>query len=325
MLYDVVVVGELLVDFTPHGISEGNHPCFERNPGGGPANLACAVAKLGGKVAFLSQVGDDMFGQALKHIVEKEGVDCSQVRLSGEYKTTLAFVGLDEQGERSFSFYRKNGADTMMETKEFDLSVLNHTNYFFLSSVLMAEGMSRQMSFDCLEYAKEHRIPVVFDPNLRENLWESAEEMKKYVIKTLPYANIVKVSEEELMFLMESKEIEQAAKAMREQYDLDILLVTLGKDGCSAYTKKGVVHHKGFQVEIPVDTTAAGDSFNGGFLSKLVSYDKSHMECTLEEIAECIKVGNAVGSLTVTKRGAIAALPTREEVEIFLNREALGR
>lgn len=321
MMYDVVAIGELLVDFTPHGISEGNHPCFERNPGGGPANLACAVAKLGGKVAFLSQVGDDMFGQALKHLVETEGVDCSQVRLSGDYKTTLAFVGLDEQGERSFSFYRKNGADTMMERKDFDLAVLNDTKYFFLSSVLMAEGTSREMSFECLEYAKEHDIPVVFDPNLRENLWESADEMKQYVKKTLPYANIVKVSEEELMFLMDSQDIEQSAKLMREQYDIDILLVTLGKDGCKAYTKKGEVAHKGYQVEKPVDTTAAGDSFNGGFLSQLVTYNKSHMDCTLEEIAECVKIGNAVGSLTVTKRGAIAALPTKDEVETFLKQQ----
>ena len=320
-MYDVVALGELLVDFTPYGNSEHNNPCFERNPGGGPANMACTIGKLGGKVAFLSQVGNDMFGQALKKIVEQENVDCSQVRLTNDYKTTLAFVGLDEMGERSFSFYRKYGADTMMKVEDYDLSILEKTKYFFLSSVLMAEGTSRETSFQLLEKAKQVGVPIVFDPNVRFNLWEKEEELKECIFKTLEYANIVKVSDEELIYLMGSEEenasyhIEKYANTMREQYNIDILLVTGGKNGCVAYTEKGSIEHKGFVVEKPVDTTAAGDSFTGGFLRMLSSLNKLYNQCSLEEMKHCITVGNAVGSLTVQKRGAISALPTWEEVE----------
>lgn len=318
-MYDVVVLGELLVDFTPNGNSENGNPCFERNPGGGPANMACAVAKLGGKVAFLSQVGDDMFGQALKKIVENENVDCTQVRLSDEYKTTLAFVGLDESGERSFSFYRRLGADTMMKTADFDLSVLRDTKYFFLSSVLMAEGTSRETSFEILEEAKKMSIPVVFDPNLRFNLWKHHGELKECVYRALAYADIVKVSDEELEYLMESNNLSEAAKKMKEEFHISILLVTQGKNGCIAYTDKGIVEHKGFAVEKSVDTTAAGDSFTGGFLSTLASYNKHYNECSTEEMRRCIEIGNAVGSLTVTKRGAISALPNWDDVKTMIH------
>ena len=314
-MYDVVTLGELLVDFTPNGITENKNPSFERNPGGGPANMACAVAKLGGKVAFLSQVGNDMFGQALKKIVANENVDCTQVRLSDEYKTTLAFVGLDESGERSFSFYRKNGADTMMKTKDYDLSVLKDTKYFFLSSVLMAEGTSRETSFEILEEAKKIGVPVVFDPNLRFNLWEDHNELKECVCKALTYADIVKVSDEELEYLMDCDDLSEAAVKMKEEFNIGILLVTQGKDGCTAYTDKGIVRHEGFSVEKPVDTTAAGDSFTGGFVNTLANYDKSYKELSLDEIKRCLEIGNAVGSLTVTKRGAISALPSWSDVK----------
>ncbi|WP_167957271.1 carbohydrate kinase family protein [Anaerosporobacter faecicola] len=317
-MYDVVALGELLVDFTPSGTSDHGNPCFERNPGGGPANMACAVSKLGGNVAFLSQVGDDMFGQALKKIVEREHVDCSQVYLSKEYKTTLAFVGLDEAGERSFSFYRQYGADTMMDASMYDLSILSDTQYFFLSSVLMAEGTSRDMSFTCLDEAKKQGVPVIFDPNLRFNLWKDPKEMKECVKKALKYCHIVKVSDEELCFLMDCKEIDKAALTMKEQYNIGILLVTKGGEGCVAYTDQGKVIHKGFAVEKPVDTTAAGDSFTGGFVKTLTEFKKPYTACTLEEIAHCIKVGNAVGSLTVRKRGAISALPSMEQVQELL-------
>lgn len=318
-MYDIVVLGELLVDFTPNGISENGNPYFERNPGGGPANMACAVAKLGGKVAFLAQVGNDMFGQALKKTVAKQNVDCTQVRVSDEYKTTLAFVGLDESGERSFSFYRRYGADTMMRTEDYDLSVLKDTKYFFLSSVLMAEGTSRETSFEILEEVKKIGVPIVFDPNLRFNLWEDHSKLKECVCKALTYADIVKVSDEELEYIMDNNNLEEAARKMKEEFLIGILLVTRGKDGCIAYTDYGIVKHEGFSVEKPVDTTAAGDSFTGGFLSTLVSYDKNYSECSLEEIEKCLKIGNAVGSLTVTKRGAISALPNWDDVKKIIN------
>ena len=167
--------------------------------------------------------------------------------------------------------------------------------------------------------ARENKVPVVFDPNLRFNLWNDHEELKACVRDTLMYSDIVKVSDEELEYLMENDNLTEAALTMREEYNIGILLVTCGKEGCVAYTDQGIIQHEGFKVDKPVDTTAAGDSFTGGFLSQLVSINKEYTECSLDEIKECIKVGNAVGSITVTRRGAISALPTKDEVEVFLN------
>jgi sugar/nucleoside kinase (ribokinase family) len=318
-MYDLVSLGELLIDFTPMGISEQGNPCFERNPGGGPANMACAAARFGAKVSLITKVGDDMFGQALKKLVEEQGVGVENVILSPDYKTTLAFVQLDSNGERSFSFYRRNGADTMLHMEEIDLSTIDHAKYFFLSSVLMAEGSSREASFELVNYAKSKGLTIVFDPNLRFNLWGSREELRACVYRTFIYSDIVKVSEEELAFLANGEEINDAARRLMAEYKLKLLLITLGADGCLVYTPENHFHVEGFRIDNPVDTTAAGDSFTGGFVSRLVKNGKHVKELTMEEITEAVRFANSVGALTITKKGAISALPTYEEVQEFLS------
>lgn len=319
MMFDVVSFGELLIDFTPLGVSEKGNPIFERNPGGGPANMACAAAKLGARTAFLGKVGDDMFGKALHKTMEQQGVDVSGLMLSPEYKTTLAFVQLDETGDRSFSFYRKNSADTMVRFEELDLSKLEGKPYFFFSSVMMAEGTSRETSFRLAEYAKEKGCVVVFDPNLRFNLWEDISAMRELCLRAFRLSQIIKVSEEELTWLMEEPDVEKAALKLREEYQPMILLVTLGKDGCAIYSSFGDVRLPGFRVDT-VDTTAAGDSFTGGFLSRLASLNHDLIQCNLGDIAACAVFANAVGALTTTRKGAISALPSLDEVESFLKR-----
>lgn len=315
--FDLVSLGELLIDFTPIGVSENNNPIFERNPGGGPANLACAAAKLGSSTAFIGKVGNDFFGTALKQILNSNGVNTDALLLSDSYKTTLAFVQLDSTGDRSFSFYRKNGADTMLRFDEINLSVLDNCKYFFCSSVLMSEGDSRETSFQMMEAARERNIPVVFDPNLRLNLWESAELAKEYIVKALPLADIVKVSEEELLFLTDEPDIEKAAENLNSKYQFKALLVTLGDKGCYAVTGAGNFYVPGFAVHT-VDTTAAGDSFTGGFLYKLIQSGKDVSSCSREELVDIVRFANAVGALTTTHKGAICALPDRSNVEELL-------
>ena len=316
-MFDVVSFGELLIDFTPLGISEKGNPMFERNPGGGPANMACAAAKLGAKTAFMGKVGDDMFGQALYKVMENQGVDVSGLLLSKEHKTTLAFVQLDETGDRSFSFYRKNSADTMIKFEELNLSLLEGNPYFFFSSVMMAEGTSREASFQLVEYAKEKGCIVVFDPNLRFNLWDDTAAMKELCLRAFGLSQIIKVSEEEITWLMDEPDIEKAALKLRETYKPMILMVTLGAEGCAIYSSFGDCKLPGFKVAT-VDTTAAGDSFTGGFLSRLASMNRDLIECNIGDIVSCAVFANAVGALTTTKKGAISALPTLEEVEEFL-------
>ncbi len=316
--FDLVSLGELLIDFTPVGVSEHGNPVFERNPGGGPANLVCAAQKLGAKTAFVGKVGDDNFGRALKDFIGTFGVDTSGLILSREYKTTLAFVHLDEYGDRSFSFYRKNGADTMLRFEEVDLSILDGCKYFFCSSVLMAEGPSRETSFQMMKAAKEKGAAVYFDPNLRLNLWEREEDARENVLKALPLADIVKASEEEVVFLTGEEDYKKAAHRLFEDYKLKAFLLTLGSKGCYCIFDGRVVEQSAFEVKV-VDTTAAGDSFNGGFLAKLLETGKDISACSGEELGQIVRFANAVGGLTTTKKGSICALPTRREVEAALD------
>lgn len=316
-MVDLVSLGEVLIDFTPAGSSARGNPLFERNPGGGPANMACAVARLGGRVAFIGQVGNDVFGRSLKNILEGNGVDAARLRLSDAYQTTLAFVHLAEDGERSFSFYRRQGADTMLEPEPEDYATIEGARAFFFSSVLMTEGTSRRASFTLAAYAREKGVLTVFDPNLRLNLWESAEEARRVIREALSLADIVKVSEEELRFLTGAEELEEAARLLRTAYPMRALLVTLGREGCRAYIGARRFEAAGYPVDT-VDTTGAGDSFTGGFLFCLLQGTRDITARTDVEIVDMLQFANAVGALTTTKKGGIPALPSYDVVLEFL-------
>lgn len=251
---DLVSLGELLVDFTPVGESAAGNPVFERNPGGGPANLTCAAARLGVNTAFIGQVGDDAFGRALKGILADNRVDVGRLRLSSEYQTTLAFVHLSAEGERSFSFYRRQGADTMLTPEEADFALAADCRCFFYSSVLMTGGPSRQASFQLASHAREKGAVTVYDPNLRLNLWDSAEEARTVILSAMQWADIVKVSEEELVFLTGEPDLDKAARQLKAAYGIKALLATLGADGCFALVNGERIDAPGFAVKT-VDTT----------------------------------------------------------------------
>lgn len=316
-MWDLVSLGELLVDFTPAGTSEKGNPLFERNPGGGPANLACAAARLGVKTAFIGQVGDDTFGRALRDIVRDNQVDVTRLRLTERYQTSLSFVHLAADGDRSFSFYRRQGADTMLTPETEDFEMVANTRCFFYSSVLMTGGDSRQASFRLAAHARQAGAVTVYDPNLRLNLWASAEEAREVILHAMQWAAVVKVSEEELTFLTGETEWEQGAAKLRETFGMDALLVTLGAEGCLAYIGEHRLELPGFPVRT-VDTTAAGDSFTGGFLYGLLGDKTPLMQRPPAQLREMLAFANAVGALTTTKKGAISALPSLDEVRRFL-------
>ena len=316
--FDLVSLGELLIDFTPVGVSGNGNPVFERNPGGGPANLACAAQKLGARTAFLGKVGDDPFGRALKAFLESQGVCTEGLRLSLAYQTTLAFVHLDETGDRSFSFYRKNGADTMLRFDEMDLSLLDGCPYFFCSSVLMSEGDSRETSFRAMKAAREKGAAVYFDPNLRLNLWCNPALARENILRALPLSDLVKVSEEEAVFLTGEPDPRRAAQALLREYRFQALLLTLGADGCCCFFPGGVTVEQPAARVHAVDTTAAGDAFNGGFLARLLRLGKPLAACSRAELEDLVRYANAVGGLTTTRKGSICALPSAQEVEALL-------
>ncbi len=318
-MWDLVSLGELLIDFTPSGTSANGNPLFERNPGGGPGNMACAAAKLGARTAFIGQVGDDAFGRTLRDVVQKNGVDVSRLRLSPDYQTSLAFVHLDEHGDRSFSFYRRHGADTMLEAAPEDYALIDDCRAFFYSSVLMTAEPARTASFRLAEHAHRRGVTTVFDPNLRLNLWDSAAHARDCILRAMPYADIVKVSEEELVFLTGENDLEKAAAALRNQFAMKALLVTLGPAGCIAYVGKDRYTQPAADVET-IDTTGAGDSFTGGFLYCLLQGKADVTERTAAEIQDMLAFANAVGGLTTTQKGGIPALPSYNDVLNLLHR-----
>lgn len=306
---DLVSVGELLVDFTPL-----EQDGFQYNPGGGPANMVCMAAKLGMKTAFVGQVGADAFGKKLAAKLASEGVDVSALSFSEKYPTTLAFVHWAENGERSFSFYRHGGADTMLEVSKEALELIQDASYLFMSSVMMAEGSSRESCFQMMEYAKSKGVRIAFDPNLRRNLWDSEEAAKEQIVRALPYADVVKVSEEELEFITGCQEPEQGMVRLLDEFPtIHLVLVTLGEKGT-------IAGHAGGQIAVPsyevkaIDTTGAGDAFMGAFLSLLIRSGQTPEQLRLEEAEQMVRFANGAGALTTTKKGGIDAQPSLEEI-----------
>lgn len=313
-MMDLVSLGELLVDFTPAGDSQVGFPVYEQNPGGGPANMACAAAKLGVRTAFIGQVGDDNFGRMLADTLRENRVDTTRLRLSPEYQTSLAFVHLDKAGDRSFSFYRRNGADTMLEAQMEDRALIKDSRVFFFSSVMMTGGTSRDASFVLAEHAANCPGTItVFDPNLRLNLWDNAEEARRCILKAMPLAEIVKVSEEELVFLTGIDDLFRAAETLKSRVGMKALLVTLGARGSFALVGRHVIECDPVAAHT-IDTTGAGDAFTGGFLSRLLQGDADIDRRSREELTDMLRFANTVGALTTTKRGGIPALPSLEEV-----------
>ena len=310
-MFDVTALGEVLIDFTPCGVSEAGMALFEQNPGGAPANVLAAVSNLGQKPAFIGNVGDDMHGALLKDTLDRIGVDTSGMVVDPNYFTTLAFVSL-KNGERSFSFARKPGADTQLTSEEINLDVVRNTKIFHCGSLSLTDEPARSATFFAVKEAKEAGAVISYDPNYRALLWKSEEEAVKHMRSMIPYADIMKISDEETVLLSGKSDPKEAAEVLLDQ-GVDCVIVTLGKDGALLKTKQVEVQVKAKDRK-PVDTTGAGDSFWGGILSRLALNNVKPADLTEAQAEEYLKFANAVAGLCVEKRGAIPAMPTLEQV-----------
>lgn len=314
--YDVVALGELLIDFTPAGISDNGNPLFEMNPGGAPANVLIAVAKLGGRCAFIGKVGDDHFGHFLKQTLENNNVDTRGLKCTEQANTTLAFVHLDEKGERSFTFLRNPGADTMLEEHEIEASIIDKGKIFHFGSLSMTHQPAEGATLKAVEYAKHSGKVISYDPNWRPSLWKDVDTARQKMMLGLKYADIVKLSEEELKLLTGEADIDRAAQMVFDM-GAKLVLVTLGDQGCYYMHSSGRGHVPAYQVKV-VDTTGAGDAFLGGVL-----YNISRMDCPIEkmdchQLERIVRFANATAALCITKRGGIPAMPSLHEVEQLL-------
>lgn len=311
-MFDVVALGELLIDFTPLGNSVAGNLLFERNAGGAPANVLAAVSKLGGKGAFIGKVGNDQFGHYLKRVLDENHIETSGLKFSEEVNTTLAFVHLDESGDRSFSFYRKPGADIMLSPYDLELDIINNCKIFHFGSLSMTNEPARSATLKAVEYAKEKGKLISYDPNWRPPLWKDNISAKEGMLLGLKYADILKISETELEFLTGESNLEKGSKALFDK-GIKLVLVTLGSRGCFYRCASGVDHLNTYDTKV-VDTTGAGDAFLGGLLYKISKISMPLNEIDKVIITDIVDFSNAVGALCASKRGAIPAMPILMEV-----------
>ncbi len=315
---DVVALGELLIDFTPTGNNSSNNVLFERNPGGAPANVLTAVSKLGGKCAFIGKVGNDQFGNFLKNVLEDNHIDTRGLRFSEKVNTTLAFVHLDERGDRSFSFYRSPGADLMLLPEELELNIINDCKIFHFGSLSMTDEPARSATIKAVKYAKSKGKIISYDPNWRPLLWENDISARDGMQLGLKYADILKLSETELDFLTGESNLEKGSKILFEQ-GIKLVLVTLGPEGCFYRCSEGCGHLNTYDTKV-VDTTGAGDAFLGGLLYQISRLASPLIEINKAQLSDIIDFSNAVGALCASKRGAIPAMPAFSEVQDCMNK-----
>lgn len=313
----VIAIGEALIDFIPHekGRALNEVENFLRVPGGAPLNVAAAVAKLGGTSQMLTKLGEDGFGDAILAEVKPLGVDVSRVSRTREANTALAFVSLREDGERDFSFYRNPSADMLLSAEEIDEDDFNEKDILHFCSVSLIDAPIKNAHKRAIEIAEKKGSIISFDPNVRLPLWKTAEDCRKAIIEFLPFSNIVKISDEELEFITGIKDEREALNSLLIG-NVQVIIYTKGTEGAEFITKDRTVFSKSFKVNAQ-DTTGAGDSFIGSLLYQVAQGEYSLEELVnlpAEKIEEILIFSNATAALTVCKKGAIGALPTKEEV-----------
>lgn len=312
-MLDVIAIGEVLIDFTPAGRTAGGNEQFECNPGGAPANVAAALSRLGAKSALISKVGEDQFGSLLHNTLLNSGVDVSEVSYTDEAGTTLAFVHLDDKGDRSFSFFRKPGADTFLHAKDVPLDRIVNSRALHFGSLSMTHEPARTATMTAVLKAKEAGVLVSFDPNIRFALWESRDEAKQHIFWSMKYADILKISEEELHFITGTSDVEQGSLELQQQFGTVLIVVTLAEKGCYYRLAGHEGYVPGFQVKA-VDTTGAGDAFLGCLLYKVLETTSSLNALTNQQMISMLTFANAGGALVTTRKGALGSMPTTDEI-----------
>ena len=313
----VIAIGEALIDFIPHekGRALNDVENFLRVPGGAPLNVAAAVAKLGGKSQMLTKLGQDGFGDSILNEVKPLGVDVSRISRTKEANTALAFVSLREDGERDFSFYRNPSADMLLSAEEICVEDFNERDILHFCSVSLIDAPIKEAHRRAIEIAKEKGCLISFDPNVRLPLWKNPEDCRKAILEFLPLSNIVKISDEELEFITGIKDEKEALDFLLTG-DVKVIIYTKGTNGAEFITKERVIFSPSFKVSAQ-DTTGAGDSFIGSLLYQVAEGEYSLeqlVDLSEEKVQEILTFSNATAALTVCKKGAIGALPLKEEV-----------
>ena len=315
--FDVVALGEFLIDFTENGRSAQGNPLFEANPGGAPCNVLAMLKKLGHACAFVGKVGDDLFGRMLRDTALEAGISTEGLLLDPEAHTTLAFVKTLPNGDRDFSFYRDPGADALLRAEELPEALIAGASIFHFGSLSMTHAGVRRATRRAVELAKRGGALISFDPNLRPPLWNSMEEAKEQMHWGLSQCDILKIADNELLFLTGETDFDLGAAQLREAYpNIRLLNVTAGPDGSRAYHEDKAVVVPAFRLGGTIETTGAGDTFCASVLHYVLQNGLSGL--TEAQLTEMLRFANAAAYLVTTKKGAIRSMPEPEAIASVL-------
>ncbi len=300
----VWVLGDAVVDLLPE--SDGRLlPC----PGGAPANVAVGIARLGGISGFIARVGDDPFGALMQRTLLTGEVNITYLKQDEWHRTSTVLVDLNDQGERSFTFMVRPGADLFLETT--DLPFWRHGEWLHLCSIALSAEPSRTSAFTAMTAIRHAGGFVSFDPNIREDLWQDEHLLRLCLRQALQLADVVKLSEEEWRLISGKTQNDRDICALAKEYEIAMLLVTKGAEGVVVCYRGQVHHFAGMSVNC-VDSTGAGDAFVAGLLTGLSS---TGLETDEREMRRIIDLAQRCGALAVTAKGAMTALPCRQDLE----------
>ena len=325
---DIVCLGEVLIDMFPAEIGRDmtRVSAFRLKPGGAPANVAVAAARLGMQSAFVGKVGKDLFGRFLQAVLDDEGVDTSGMRFDENARTTLVFIAMPDADSAEFVFYRNPGADTLLRPEELDQTLLQSTRCFHFGSLSLTDEPARSATYEAVRIAHQAGALISYDINYRPSLWKDPRQALEQAMEMLPKVDLLKVNEGELALLTRQDRIDPTDVKSLEQAASDLLnkgpqlvVVTLGKDGSYFQIEAGGEYIPAFKVET-IDAIGCGDAFVAGLLTQLVKRGNWLEELTVDQLRQILRYANAVGALTSLKRGVIPALPTSGEIEAFLEK-----
>ena len=314
--FDVTALGELLIDFTDNGKSAQGNTLFEANPGGAPCNVLAMLNKCGHPTAFIGKVGKDIFGLKLKSTLEEVGINTSNLIVDENARTTLAFVQTFEDGDRDFSFFRNPGADMLLTAQEVDEELIKDSRIFHFGTLSMTHDGVREATKRAIAVAKESGAVISFEPNLRPPLWNSLEDAKVQVAYGLGQCDVLKISDNEIQWFTGEEDFDAGIAKLRKEYDIPLILLSMGRDGSRAYYKDLKVEAAPFLQESTIETTGAGDTFGGSCLHYILKYGLDDLDES--RLKEMLTFANAAASIVTTRKGALRVMPEIEEVESFI-------
>ena len=315
--FDILTLGELLIDFTHNGTSNQGNGLFEANPGGAVCNVLSMMNKLGHSAAYMGKVGDDIFGHLLKKTLEEVCINTDYMLMDQDARTTLAFVANDETGDRSFSFYRNPGADMMFTADEVDAGAIAASRIFHFGTLSMTHEGVREATKKALNIAKENGVLISFDPNLRESLWDSLDTAKEQFAYGMQFCDVLKISDNEIQWFTGKEDYEEGVRVLQDTYHIPLVFLSLGRDGSRAYYKDMKVEVPAFIQENTIETTGAGDTFFGSALHFVL--EKGLDNLSVADLTEMLTFANAAASIITTRKGALKVMPSKEEVEALQN------